>query len=297
MDRQTNQTCRRAAVKITRPLLRYHGGKWKLAPWVISQFPPHSIYVEAFGGAASVLLRKPRVAAEIYNDLDSEVVKIFRVLQDPAKSERLFRRIYLTPFARDELKSAYSKPKDDVDAAVKMLTRSFMGFGSAAMTRSHITGFRSSTKRDRYNSPPAAVEWQTWPLQIQLFVERLRGVVIENRDALTVMQQHDSRSTLHYVDPPYVLATRSSTKNRGRSNGHFYRHDMTDADHVRLAEFLHSVEGMVVLSGYKSDLYQQLYGRWDSASRNHMADGGRARVETLWFNPAAQSLRKQTELF
>lgn len=70
-----------ASVTPTRPVLRWHGGKWVLAPWIIGHFPPHRIYTEAFGGGASILMRKARAYSEVYNDLDEDVVNIFRVLR------------------------------------------------------------------------------------------------------------------------------------------------------------------------------------------------------------------------
>ena len=65
--------------------------KWRLAPWIISQFPPHRTYVQPYGGGAAACSCRsagpaPRV---ISNDLDDEVVDFFRVLRDPATAQRL----------------------------------------------------------------------------------------------------------------------------------------------------------------------------------------------------------------
>lgn len=103
---------------VRRPPLRYHGGKWKLAPWIISHFPPHRIYVEPFGGGGSVLMRKPRTYAEVYNDRWETVVNVFRVLRDPVKAEALRGLLELTPFARDEFMQCYHTDDDtDVERA------------------------------------------------------------------------------------------------------------------------------------------------------------------------------------
>ncbi|HFC10149.1 MAG TPA: DNA adenine methylase, partial [Chloroflexi bacterium] len=82
------------------PILRYHGAKWKIAPWIIQHFPPHTTYVEVFGGSAGVLLRKPPAPIEVYNDLDGEVVNFFRVLRE--RPEELARAVEFTPYARAE---------------------------------------------------------------------------------------------------------------------------------------------------------------------------------------------------
>lgn len=66
---------------IPRPAIRYHGSKFRLAPWIVGFFPEHVTYVEPFGGGAGILLRKPVVNTEIYNDLDSDVVNFFSVLR------------------------------------------------------------------------------------------------------------------------------------------------------------------------------------------------------------------------
>lgn len=271
---------------IQRPVLRYHGGKFGpkggFADWIVGQLPPHRVYVEPFGGAASVLMRKPRVYAEVYNDLEASVVNVFRVLRDPALAAELRRSLALTPFSRLEFEAAYGPPPNDrVEWARMTIFRSMAGFGSAAGSNpAYRTGFRANSNR---SGTTPAMDWLHYPEAVPAFVERLRGVVIEHGDALEVMRRHDGLETLHYVDPPYVHETRRGATRRDPA----YAHEMDDEDHRRLAAGLHELRGMVVLSGYASPLYDELFAGWPCVRRTAFADGARERIEYLWFNPAA----------
>lgn len=272
-----------------RPVLRWHGGKWKLAPWIISNLPPHRIYVEPFGGAASVLLRKPRSYAEVYNDLDGDVVNLFRVLRDTATASRLETALRLTPFARDEHVAAYEEAAEPVERARQLIALSFMGFGSNGHNRRRKTGFRSNSNNS--GTTPAR-DWANYPDNVQLFVERLQGVVVENRDALEVMAQQDSLQTLHFVDPPYLPETRSvGNKYDLKYAGGMYAHEMNAGCHERLLAFLQTLQGTVVLCGYPSAMYDDALSDWQRIERAAHADGARDRTEVLWINrPANQTL-------
>lgn len=279
-------------MKVARPILRYHGGKWKLAEWIISQMPEHRIYTEAFGGAASVLLQKPRSYAEVYNDKWDTVVNVFRVMRDPKSAKELRRRIELTPFARTEFMQTgeidLAKVKNRVELARLTIFRSFAGFGSAATNAKYATGFRANSHR---SGTTPAHDWVNLPSHIDSLVERLKGVTVENGDATKVILHHDGPDTLHYVDPPYV----HSTRNLQRGNA-AYECEMSDDDHCLLAAVLRGVKGMVMLSGYHSELYDDLYSGWQQVERKHMADGARKRTEVLWFNPVAWERRPQVGL-
>jgi DNA adenine methylase len=281
-----------AVAELTRPVLRYHGGKWILAPWIISQFPSHRVYVEPFGGAASVLLQKQRSYAEIYNDLDGEIVNLFRVVRD--HGDELKRRLVLTPFARDEFVAAYQPISDSIEQARKTVVKSFMGFGSAAVTQKKATspgagfkantGFRANSNNSR--TTPAN-DWRNYPDLLPAIIERLQGVVIENREAEKVMFQQDSPETLHYVDPPYVHDTRGLRQWRIPQS---YRHEMSDDDHRKLSEVLHKLCGMVIVSGYPSPLYdKELFSDWQRVEKPALADGARKRMEVLWLSPNIKS--------
>lgn len=275
-----------------RPILRWHGGKWLLAPWIIDQFPPHRVYVEPFGGAWSVGFRKPRAAAEVWNDLDGELVNLFRVMQSDRQLE-LVEKLRLTPFARDEFYAAYEQSEDPVERARRLIVRSFMGHGSDGASGQYRTGFRANSNRS--GSTPA-VDWVNLPDSLELAIARLRGVVIENRPALQVMQQHDGPETLHFVDPPYLKETRSRA-NRRADNGGVYRHELTDAEHLELLQFLHGLKGMVVLCGYPSKLYDHALPGWLRVERAALADGALPRTEVLWLNSRLAERRPERSLF
>lgn len=268
------------------PALRYHGAKFRLAPWVMQFFPAHRVYVESFGGAAGVLLQKPRAYAEVYNDLDDDIANFFRVLRDPVLAARLLEQLALTPYARAEFELAYEDEDrpDAVERARRTAVRASMGFGSAGATKG-VTGFRVDTAR-AYST--AQHLWARYPDQLAAVIERLQGVLVENRPATEVMRQHDTADTLHFVDPPYVLATRVL---QGGSKG-YYRHEMTDEQHLELLSTLKDLQGMVVLSGYPSDLYEQELSSWQMHTTSSRMSAGRGtglRTERIWLNEQCQA--------
>lgn len=258
-----------------RPILRYHGGKWRIAPFVTEFFPAHKVYVEPFGGGASILLRKTRSVTEIYNELDGEVVNLFKILRDPDLSTRLKSNLELTPYSRDEFDMAYEVTDCPLEQARRTLIKAWFGAYSKGLMNK--TGFDTRINADGYCSRVAT--FIKLPGMIDVIRKRLTGVVIENTDALRLIPRTDAEHTLFYVDPPYLPDSRS---------GKYYRHEMTEADHRELSEVLHALKGMVVISGYASDLYdQELYADWHREECPAYTDGAHARTEVLWINQVA----------
>jgi DNA adenine methylase len=263
-------------------LLRWHGGKWLLAPWILGFFPPHRVYVEPFGGAWSVGFQKPRAYAEIWNDLDDELVNLFRVLRDDRLGPRLIEMVRLSPFARSEFEDCYKPTRNRLERARRLIVRAFMGHGSDGASGIYRTGFRAASNR---SGTTPAHDWANYPPALALILQRLQGVVIERRPAVQVMQRHDGSDTLHFVDPPYLWETRARA-NRRPDNGGVYRHEMSEDQHVDLLGELVELRGMVILCGYPSDLYDELLPGWRRVEREARADGALLRTEVLWLNPA-----------
>ncbi|MFI8736551.1 DNA adenine methylase [Ectopseudomonas toyotomiensis] len=276
---------------ITAPVIRYHGGKFRLASWVIDHFPPHQVYIEPFGGAAGVLMQKRRSHGEVYNDLDGDIVNLFRVLQNATQREALTELLVLTPYARDEFDLAWIYTDEPVERARRTVIRAQMGFGSAGASKG-TTGFRIDCYR-QYGT--AQQLWARYPEQLAAIGQRLAGVLIENRTAIDIMQAHDSPQALHYVDPPYMHDTRV----RGAQKGRYYRHELDDNQHAELLATLNQLQGMVVLSGYPSELYRECLEGWtmnSTSARISAGRGGDTRTECLWISPACMAALQQRGL-
>jgi DNA adenine methylase len=261
--------------EVTRPVLRYHGGKYRIADWVLRFFPRHKVYVEPFGGAASVLLAKEPAPTEVYNDLDSRVVTLFRVLRDPEKAAELARRLELTPFAREEYEGwCYADPSDDIDAAHQIVARGFMGQSSKGIWQR--SGLDTRVNPDGYCSRISAL--RATPGACMAVAKRMASVLIEHDDAIDVMRRHDRPDALIFCDPPYLTPEGRGTR--------IYTHDFSLEDHRTLLAELRDMQSMIVLSGYPSELYANLLPDWERHQRKAMADGGRERTEVAWLNPA-----------
>jgi len=274
------------------PVMRYHGGKWRIASWVISHFPRHQVYVEPFGGAAGVLMQKPPVSAEVYNDLDGEIVNVFRVLRDPASADRLAELCRFTPYARTEFDLSQEPADDLVEQARRTLLRAWASFGSAGATRGN-SGMRTFTRPDGVYLGVAHA-WARVADAIPVFADRFRNVVIESRPAVDVMTQHDSRETLHYVDPPYLPETRSQGSSR------YYRHEMTVNEHEALLEDVRKLKGFVVISGYDSTLYNNRLPGWMRVTlptSGSSRSGSVKRTECLWLSPRTADQQCQRDMF
>jgi DNA adenine methylase len=204
------------------------------------------------------------------------------VLRDPGQAADLEKLVRLTPFAREEFHRAYEPTDDPIERARRTIARAAMGFGTASSLYRNKTGFRAKSYLRNTTGP---ADFGSWPDHIVSITDRLRGVLIENLDALELIKRHDSPDTLFYVDPPYPHCTRSSINHHAKKAQ--YTHELTDAEHVRLAEVLREVRGMVIISGYACPLYEDLYGDWLRVERKTLADGARPRTECLWISPAA----------
>lgn len=266
----------------TRPLLRYFGGKWQLRHWIIGHMPDHQFYAEPFAGAASVLLSKPPApGGEIINDLNREVLNLFRVMRHSGRSKRLMQKLDWTPYSQAELREASEPTTNPVEMARRTIVRSFMGIEGSG-TGELKSGFRMGgvnlARLDQDGKKTfrnCATDWSHWKEALELTRRRLSKVMIYERDALDFIGLMNHPDCLVYVDPPY------DHEARGKN-----RYSVEFTDHAALVTALLATKSMVLLSGYECPEYQPLMDAgWRRVEKDYRANMSKdRRVEVLWMN-------------
>lgn len=261
----------------------YFGSKMRLANRILDCFPPHNCWVELCCGSAALTMAKKPAYIEVINDLDGDIVNVFRQLRD--RSEELIRAIEFTPYSLEEFSGALADHgnTDEMERARRFLVRAMMAVnGVLAKGRggfSHSNSFSRGGREARVN------RWVNYPVRLEAVARRLRDVRIENRDALHLLKTFSNRpASLVYIDPPYLTDRKSG-----------YAVDAEDEGfHVKLLEQASVAQCMIAISGYDSDVYREFFGanggwtRIDLGTYTKTTNGNRIlREEQLWMNSMA----------
>jgi len=258
----------------------YFGSKNKIALQLCSNLPPHNCWVEAFCGSAALTLRKDPAPIEVINDIDKEIINLFKQLR--TNHEALCREIELTPYAEQELIDArtHIKGLTELERARRFLVQSMMAingvFGEERGGFSHSDSYSRNEKEARVN------RWYNLPTRLHQVVERLRSVRIDSKDALKLLTSYINRpATLVYLDPPYF---------GDRTNG--YTNDANCIDfHTSLLKLANKAKCMIFISGYQNDLYDSILTTakgWEKKSikttTKDSTGNSHARIEVVWMN-------------
>lgn len=256
----------------------WYGGKFSHLDFILPNIPSDAHhFCDVFGGSAAILINRLPAPVETYNDIDTELVNFFKTLRDDGPE--LMRAIGLTPFSREELIRAC-----ECEPGLSERERARRFFVRARQTRTGLAQ-RSSEGRwahcvltSRAGMAGAVSRWLGSVDGLAEITLRLQRVQIENAPALDVIRRYDTPDTLFYLDPPYVHSSRGDTS--------AYENEMSDYQHIELAEVLSDIRGRAVLSGYRTTLYDRIYKDWrrvDAPAR--IANSVRQpRQESLWIN-------------
>ena len=242
-----------------------------MAHELVKMIPDHHTYCEPFAGSMALLFTKTPSPIEVVNDLDSDVVNLFRCIQQD--SERLARLVMTTPYSREVYDSQFAGTRyaSRYQRAAGFLVKCWQGHGSR--TEGGKVGWKNDVQgRERAY---ALWDWYRLPEWIIEVVERLRMVQIEHRPALEVIRRFDYQNVFMYLDPPYLLSTRTAKQ---------YKHEMTDKEHEELLKIITQSKAKIMISGYESKMYDDYLKEWKRMEFRGTAEHAGTRTEIVWMN-------------
>ena len=259
-----------------RAVLRYPGAKWRMADFILRYMPAHHSYLEPYFGSGAILFRKTPSPIETVNDINGDVVNLFRVIREDASA--LADYVANIPYARQAYETAVSEMDrfTPIERAARFLVLAWQSYGARA------DGKTCGWKRDiaARQAAYAVRNWACLPDWIIAAQGRLKQVQIECQDAIELITQYNNPRVLIYADPPYMHETRSCRKS--------YRHEMRDLDHVRLLNALNRHSGAVMLSGYACELYNRELKGWTCHDVSAATTSGAVKTESLWIKEATR---------
>lgn len=252
------------------PVLRWPGAKWRIAPWIVSMFPRHEVYCEPFFGSGAIFFTKEPSGTETINDRDSEIINLFTVCREAP--DELAKLVEMTPYSREEYFESYKKAEEPLERARRFLVRTWQSYGGK-------TYQSASWSHDRTNMVFRPKYWSVLPERILQVITRLRMAQIENMDARELIPMYNRKTTLLYVDPPYLRRT--------RTNKHYKCEFCTVKEHKQLLNLCLKHIGPYIISSYDDPLYEDALKGWEKFSKRVQVNCGGTAKEILWLNKQA----------
>jgi len=255
-----------------------------MAQFIIAHFPSgyeKMVYLEPFAGSAAVFFNKKPGAVETINDMDSNIVNLFRVLRE--QPDELKRALELTPYSREEYDRSFNPCEEPLEKARRFMVRTTQAIGAKMDGK---CGWRN---HKQMKIGGTACKWAGITETIDAVAARLRGdtthlVQIEHMDALRLIKRYDYEDVLMYIDPPYILSTRKS--------GRLYHHEMDDEGHIELLNIVKKSRAKIVISSYDNELYNKCLNGWKSDYTMCQTTSTKKAEEKIWMNyePPAQQV-------
>ncbi|HEC20655.1 MAG TPA: DNA adenine methylase [Gammaproteobacteria bacterium] len=179
---------------MTKPIIPWIGGERRLAKHILPLFPDHRTYVEPFCGAAALFFMKEPVKTEVINDINGDVVNLYRVTKHHL--EEFCKEFKRSLVSREMFEWANVTPVEtltDIQRAARFFYLQKLSFGGKVQGRTFWTA----------PSAPPKLNFTNIDHDLSQAHWRLARVYVEHLDWRKCVAKYDRDYTLFYCDPPY----------------------------------------------------------------------------------------------